>query len=108
MLLSIISATVTAAAVEFMPVEKSPVVVFINGKKFFIHTVKQGDTLYSIAKAYQVQEDVLRANNTGIADGLRIDLMDTPIRVTCIEPGLVETEFSIIRFRGDKDKAKAV
>ena len=43
-----------------------------------------------------------------ITDGLRIDLMDTPIRVTCIEPGLVETEFSIIRFRGDKDKAKAV
>ena len=73
MLLSIISATATAAAVEFMPVEKSPVVVFINGKKFFIHTVKQGDTLYSIAKAYQVQEDVLRANNTGVADGLRID-----------------------------------
>ena len=29
-----------------------------------------------------------------ITDGLRIDLMDTPIRVTCIEPGLVETEFS--------------
>ena len=43
-----------------------------------------------------------------ITDGLRIDLMDTPIRVTCIEPGLVETEFSIIRFRGDEEKAKAV
>ena len=68
-----ISATATVAAVEFLPVEKSPVVVFINGKKFCIHTVKQGDTLYSIAKAYQVQEDVLRANNPGITDGLRID-----------------------------------
>ena len=43
-----------------------------------------------------------------ITDGLRIDVMDTPIRVTCIEPGLVETEFSVIRYRGDEAKAKAV
>ncbi len=43
-----------------------------------------------------------------ITDGLRIDVMDTPIRVTCIEPGLVETEFSIIRYRGDKEKANDV
>ena len=43
-----------------------------------------------------------------ITDGLRIDVMNTPIRVTCIEPGLVETEFSVIRYHGDEDKAKAV
>jgi NADP-dependent 3-hydroxy acid dehydrogenase YdfG len=43
-----------------------------------------------------------------ISDGLRIDLMNTPIRVTNVEPGIVETEFSIIRYRGDKAAAKKV
>ncbi|KAJ3011364.1 hypothetical protein HKX48_006865 [Thoreauomyces humboldtii] len=39
---------------------------------------------------------------------LRMELVDTPINVTSIEPGLVETEFSIVRFAGDKAKADAV
>jgi len=42
-----------------------------------------------------------------ITKGLRIDLVDTPIRVSSIDPGLVETEFSEVRF-GDKERAKAV
>ncbi|MEL7051513.1 MAG: SDR family oxidoreductase [Cyanobacteria bacterium J06588_5] len=43
-----------------------------------------------------------------LTEGLKIDLLGTPIRVTNIEPGLVETDFSNVRFRGDTDRAKNV
>lgn len=41
-----------------------------------------------------------------LTDAMRIDLYDTPIRVSTIDPGLVETEFSLVRFKGDADRAK--
>jgi 3-hydroxy acid dehydrogenase/malonic semialdehyde reductase len=41
-----------------------------------------------------------------LTKGLRMDLVDTPIRVCTIDPGLAETEFSIVRYHGDTERAK--
>ena len=43
-----------------------------------------------------------------LTKGMQLDLIDTPVRVSTVDPGLVDTEFSIVRFRGDKDRAKKV
>jgi NADP-dependent 3-hydroxy acid dehydrogenase YdfG len=43
-----------------------------------------------------------------ISKSMRVDLYDKNIRVTTIDPGMVDTEFSVIRFSGDKERAKSV
>lgn len=43
-----------------------------------------------------------------LSKGMRIDLLPHGIKVTAIHPGMVETEFSIVRFKGDENRAKKV
>ena len=44
----------------------------------------------------------------GFTYALREDLLGRPIRITTVDPGLVETEFSLVRFRGDEERARTV
>lgn len=61
-----------------------------------------GDAAYAGGNVYCATKSAVKA----LTDGLRIDVADTAIRVTNLKPGLVETNFSNIRFHGDKDRAK--
>lgn len=52
-------------------VEKSQTVVYVNGVKFYVHTVEAGETLYSISREYGVGEQSILEHNPEAADGLR-------------------------------------
>ncbi len=47
-----------------------------------------------------------KAGTRKISESLRLELCGTGIRVSCIDPGLAETEFSVVRFKGDIERAK--
>jgi NADP-dependent 3-hydroxy acid dehydrogenase YdfG len=49
-----------------------------------------------------------KAGATALSDVLRIELNGQPIRVSEIDPGMVETEFSLVRFDGDAERAEGV
>ena len=63
-----------------------------------------GFETYKGGAGYTAAKHAVRA----ITRTLRLELNGEPIRVTEIDPGLVETEFSLVRFRGDRKAAKAV
>ena len=60
-----------------------------------------GDAAYAGGNVYCATKAAVKA----LTDGLRIDVADTAIRVTNLKPGLVETNFSNVRFRGDTVRA---
>ncbi len=60
-----------------------------------------GDAAYAGGSVYCATKSAVKA----ISDGLRIDLSHTKVRVTNVKPGLVETHFSNVRFRGDDERA---
>ena len=72
------------------------------------HIVNMGSVAgrepYPNAAVYVTSKYAVR----GFTYALRQDLLGRPIRLTTVDPGLVETNFSRVRFRGDEEKAKAV
>ena len=63
-----------------------------------------GDAAYAKGNEYGATKAAVKT----ITDGLRIDLAETAVRVTNQKPGLVETNFSNVRFHGDNQRADNV
>ena len=72
------------------------------------HVVNLGSTagrlVYPGGAVYCASKFAVRA----ISEGIRMDVHGSGVRVTNVEPGLVETEFSDVRFRGDRERAARV
>lgn len=63
-----------------------------------------GDAAYANGNVYCATKAAVKT----LSDGLRIDVADTAVRVTNVKPGLVETNFSVTRFHGDRERADNV
>jgi 3-hydroxy acid dehydrogenase / malonic semialdehyde reductase len=72
------------------------------------HVINIGSTAahmtYPRGNVYSATKFAVRA----LSEGMNIDVAGTPVRVSCIDPGFVETEFSVVRFHGDADRAEQV
>lgn len=60
--------------------------------------------VYANGNAYCASKHAVNA----LSQSMRIDLLPYHIKVTCINPGAADTEFSVVRFKGDEEKAKTV
>ena len=76
-----------------------------NGKGHIVNIGSiAGKETYANGNVYCATKHAVDALNKG----MRIDLVQHGIKVTAVNPGMVETEFSIVRFKGDEDRAKKV
>ena len=72
------------------------------------HVINLGSTAGNQTYANGAVYCASKAAERVISEGLKLDLMGTPVRVTTVDPGMVQTEFSEVRFRGDKERAVKV
>jgi 3-hydroxy acid dehydrogenase / malonic semialdehyde reductase len=72
------------------------------------HVINLGSTAGEITYPNGAVYCASKAAERAINDGLRQDVLGTPVRVTSVDPGMVETDFSLVRFRGDADRAAKV
>jgi 3-hydroxy acid dehydrogenase / malonic semialdehyde reductase len=72
------------------------------------HVINLGSTAGEMTYPNGAVYCATKAAERAINDGLRQDVMGTPVRVTSVDPGMVETDFSLVRFRGDEERAGKV
>jgi NADP-dependent 3-hydroxy acid dehydrogenase YdfG len=72
------------------------------------HVVNLGSTAGELTYPGGAVYCASKAAERAINDGLRQDLLGTPVRVTTVDPGIVETDFSLVRFHGDTERAAKV
>ena len=72
------------------------------------HVINMGSTAGELTYPSGAVYCATKAAERSINDGLRQDVLGTPVRVTSVDPGMVETDFSLVRFRGDSDRAAKV
>ncbi len=86
-------------------VSKQIIPLMIANKKGHIVNIGSiaGKEVYENGNVYCASKFAVDA----ISKSMRIDLLKHSIKVTCIHPGAVETEFSLVRFKGDENKAAA-
>jgi 3-hydroxy acid dehydrogenase / malonic semialdehyde reductase len=72
------------------------------------HVVNLGSTAGHMTYPNGAVYCATKAAENRISEGLREDLLGTPVRVTTVDPGMVETEFSKVRFHGDESRAAKV
>ena len=72
------------------------------------HVINLGSTAGELTYPNGAVYCATKAAERSINDGLRQDVLGTPIRVTSVDPGMVQTDFSLVRFHGDEDRAAKV
>ena len=72
------------------------------------HVINIGSTAGHVTYPKGAVYCATKAAENRITEGLRQDLLGTPVRVTTIDPGMVETDFSKVRFHGDEARAAKV
>jgi 3-hydroxy acid dehydrogenase / malonic semialdehyde reductase len=72
------------------------------------HVINLGSTAGELTYPNGAVYCATKAAERAINDGLRQDVLGTPVRVTSVDPGMVETDFSLVRFHGDSERAAKV
>jgi NADP-dependent 3-hydroxy acid dehydrogenase YdfG len=72
------------------------------------HVISLGSTAGELTYPNGAVYCATKAAERSINDGLRQDVLGTAVRVTTVDPGMVETDFSLVRFHGDEERAAKV